>query len=306
VYAFLSSWIGQTLLAKDRYGSAILHLEPDHLNAISIPALPSIEEEIHAKIIGAYALRQKANALLDEGEKLLAQELGLRQLRIHPEDPYFFSMKSSELGHRFDASYHNPLLRTIAQQMKEKYQPKPLASFASVYMPPRFKRTYVEKEQGVPFLQGKHIVELRPFGLKFISRSTTKNLEKWIIKKGMILVTRSGTIGRVSLVPSAWDAWAASEHMLRICPNDPDDAGYLALFLMNPYGYHQLTGKTYGGVIGEIAEHHARQILVPDCPPAVRARIGRTVVDAFELREQANTTEREAIAAVELALQAAP
>jgi hypothetical protein len=90
---------------------------------------------------------------------------------------------------------------------------------------------------------------MRPHDLKYISRTKTEGLERWIIRKGWVLITCSGTIGRVGLVSSVQDQWAASQHLLRIVPDQSKGhPGYLAAFLTTPYGQHQITAKIYGGV----------------------------------------------------------
>jgi type I restriction enzyme S subunit len=62
LYAYLSSWMGQVLISKDQYGSAIKHLEPHHLAGVPVPLLPKeVRAEIHAEIMRAYALRDAAS-----------------------------------------------------------------------------------------------------------------------------------------------------------------------------------------------------------------------------------------------------
>ena len=173
-----------------------------------------------------------------------------------------------------------------------------------IFIPPRFRRVYVAPKYGVPFLQGSHIPMMKPYDLKYLSRRAHPNLHKWIIREGWVLVTCSGTIGRIALVPKAIDGWAASQHIERIVPN-PERAhpGYLAAFLMTPYAQHQLTSKIYGGVVDELTEDDTAAIWLPDAPLEVQSSIGELVVKAFEKKEQANKIEDEAIAWLERRLQ---
>lgn len=134
-----------------------------------------------------------------------------------------------------------------------------------VYMPGRFRRTYVSEEYGVPFLQGSHIIQFQPADVKYLSIAVHKNLDKLIIRSGWILLTRSGTAGRVALVPPQWDGWAASEHVFRIIPEESSGcpAGYLAVFLSSPLGQAQLRAQIYGAVVDELTEDQVRSIYVP-------------------------------------------
>jgi len=326
LYAYLSSWIGQALISKDQYGSAIKHLEPHHLAGVPVPLLPEeIQAEIHAKIMRAYALRDEANALLDEADELLHEKLCLprfdeslvpylplptmpRLPANRPEMPHpkAFSIMASELEERFDASFHVPVAKTaIALLGKSNYQPVQLGRITTdIIVAPRFKRIYVPKEYGIPFLQGSHLPQIRPYDLKYLSRTKQKGIERWIIRAGWVLVTCSGTIGRVGLVSSYMDRWAASQHLLRIIPNNEQGLpGYIAAFLMTPYGQHQLTAKIYGSVVDELTEEDTRAVWIPNAPLEIQAQIGERVVKAFELKDEASDVEERAICKVEEILQ---
>lgn len=324
LYAFLSTWMGQALMSKDQYGSAIKHLEPHHLASIPVPLLPDYEQQaIHTEIMRAYALREEANELLDEADELLHTKLGLprfdeslvpylpslpRTQTDQPEIPHpkAFDIKISELNERLDASFHVPMARTAIELLhKSKYVPVRLGTMTDdIFVAPRFKRIYVAKEYGVPFLQGSHLPQMWPQDLKYLSRTQQKGLERWIIRKGWILVTCSGTIGRIGLVSSSQDKWAASQHLLRIVPDgSKGHSGYLAAFLMTPYGQHQLTAKIYGAVVDELTAEDTRVVWIPDAPQEIQISIGERVVSAFEKKDAANTIEAAAIHRVEMVLQ---
>lgn len=326
VYAFLTSWVGQTLLSKDKYGSAIKHLEPHHVAAVEIPFLPVPEQrEIHDRIMAAYSLRDEANALLDEANEMLHGEWDLPSFddsRVpflpvpahvdseKPEMPHprAFTLKVSELEERFDASFHLPVAKTAVTILREgRFPLVRLGQLAGrVYIPPRFKRIYVSPEHGVPFLQGSHIPQMRPYDLKYISSKMTKGLNRWIIRKGTVLVTCSGTIGRVGVVSSYQDGWAASQHLLRIISGvGGGHPGYIAAFLMTEYGQHQLMSKIYGGVVDELTEADTEAVWIPDAPPKVQSEIGRRVVAAFEKRDEAAAIEEAAVRHFEQALAGA-
>lgn len=322
LYAYLSSWIGQALMVKEQYGMTVTHLEPKHLARVPVPLLPDDEQQmIHEQIMQAYRLRDEANELLDQADELLHAELGLPrfnesqvsylQLRSSAQlNPYrplkAFTIHFSELAGRLDASFHIPVVKAVIEQLKKgKYALVQLCEVAArIFIPPRFKRIYVSPEYGVPFLQGSHVPTIKPYDLKFLSRYAHANLSQWLIREGWVLVTCSGTIGRIALVPKAWDGWAASQHILRIITNpNCANAGYLAAFLMTPYGQHQLTSKIYGGVVDELTEDDIAAVWLPNAPLNVQERIGKLVVEAFEKKEEANAIESEAIAYLERRLQ---
>lgn len=175
-----------------------------------------------------------------------------------------------------------PVARTAIKLVKQsKYKTIPLGDIVdSVFHPPRFKRNYVAKSYGTPFLQGSHLPQTRPHDLKYISRNVNKvQTEQCLIKPEWILVTRSGTIGRVGLVSSAQEGWAASEHLIRIvAKEDVSHPGYIAAFLSTPYGQHQLTSKIYGAVVDELIEADTEGVWIPNAPYNIQEQIGRKVV----------------------------
>jgi type I restriction enzyme S subunit len=311
LYAYLSSWIGQALMVKEQYGMTVTHLEPQHLARLPVPLLPDDEQQaIHEQIMQAYRLRDEANDLLDKADELLHAELGLPRFDesqvpylFGSSKPKAFTVRATELEGRLDASFHIPIAKAVIEQLRKgKYPLVRLGDVAiRIFIPPRFKRIYVSPEYGVPFLQGSHVPMIKPYDLKYLSRrANERHIEECLIREGWILVTRSGTVGRLTLVPKALDGWAASEHCLRIVPNPKRvHAGYLAAFLITPYGQHQLTSKIYGGVVDELTEEDTAAIWLPDAPLEVQERIGTLVVQAFEKKEEANAIEDRAIARLE-------
>jgi restriction endonuclease S subunit len=117
-----------------------------------------------------------------------------------------------------------------------------------------------------------------------------------------MLVT-DGTVGTVSLVSSHTDGWAGSNNIGRISYGDEEEDlyrnGFLAAFLMTPYGYHQVARVIYGSVIDHIEEVHIKRVLIPEAPPDVQVRIGQKVVDAFEKKDEAAVVEKQTIKRLE-------
>ncbi len=321
LYAFLSSHIGQSLLVKEQYGSAIKHLEPHHIESVPVPLLPeSIQQSVHAKIVRAYALRDEANELLDEANTMLHKELGLPVFdeRLVPylappprEDdgtpdiphPRAFTINASELTERLDASYHIPIARTAIELMrKNEYTLTELGQMVkTIFLPSRFKRVYVDQPYGIPFLQGSHLPQMQPHDLKYISRTANqRQVKECLICPGWVLITRSGTIGRIGVTTKAQSNWAASEHMIRVVPDEEKGhRGYIAAFLMTPYGQHQLRSKIYGAVVDELTVEDTGSVLIPQAPMEVQQAIGDKVVLAYEKKDQATAIEMAGIKELE-------
>ncbi len=296
LYAYLNTWIGQAFLTKDQYGATVKHIEPHHVANIPIPRIPDLEEKINEKILEAHKLREEAQELLLNAEEMIYSELGLP--KIDEDDvEYFggeigrlvkaFEVKASELDYRLDASYHVPIAHLVIsnlQKAKSGYIKK-LKDIANSFVPPRFKRPYVKNpNDGIPLLQGTHIPQIKPLDIKHIWKKM-KNINSYIVGKNWILVTCSGTIGRLALVSSYWDGWTATNHLLRIIPKSEEiNPGYLAGFLLSIYGQAQFQRLVYGGVVDEIGEagelFNDILILKPK-DASIENKIGSLVIEAY-------------------------
>lgn len=167
-----------------------------------------------------------------------------------------------------------------------------------VFIPNRFARNYVGAAHGVPFLHGRHIVQFRPDDLKYLSAKTHTAMDALRVHEGWILVTRSGTVGRVAIVTSQWDGWAATEDLYRVVLKKDAPVGYIAAFLGSPLGSVQLTQRPFGAVIDHLTERDIRNVKVP----MPRTKAQRTKVQ--KIGEQAMEAAKRRAAAVDLAEQA--
>ena len=226
---------------------------------------------------------------------------------IEPDAPV--SLIGSDWLHqdslRLDAGYYNESTMQAHRAMAASgLAMKKLGDVTeNIFIPPRFKRVYVDKEHGVPFLQGTHLVHFRPTDLKYLSWSAHKNLDRWIIKAGWVLVTCSGTIGRVAIALEQWDDWAASQHILRVVPKSDGScpAGYIYAWLSSPLGQAQFNG-IYGAVVDELTADHVANILIP--VPETKEQsvlinsINTLAMDAVAIKERALRLDAEAVETV--------
>jgi len=320
IYAFLNTWIGQAFLTKTPYGETVKHIEPEHVASIPLPLLPESDlKEVNEKILEAHRLREEAQKLLLKAEEMLYKKLELPQLHDDAID-YFggengkltkvFTLTSNEFFTsqiRLNAYSYLPISRYVRKILTEKKSSIDLKKLGEpevakkIFTPPRFKRIYVGNEkEGIPLLQGSHIPMLKYFDVKLLWNKI-EDLNEYIIKRNWILITCSGTVGRVFLVSKFCEGWAATNHMTRIIPSEKINAGYLTIFLQSLYGFSQLQTLIYGGVVEELGEagELLSEILVPIPSDSTRNEIGNLVLEAYEKKDQANIIENEATKTLE-------
>lgn len=159
----------------------------------------------------------------------------------------------------------------------------------AVFYPTRFKRNYVDYYPGaVPFLGGANISQLVVSTDKWLRHDDPK-LSELIVRTGWLLITRSGTTGIISSVPSAWDGFAMSEHVIRIVPDETKlNSAYLYTYLRTKLAQEALERGIFGSVINEITPDFVGQIEVwiPDSEELV-ARVIHKTQEAQLAREKA-------------------
>ena len=116
------------------------------------------------------------------------------------------------------------------------------------------------------------------------------------IHTNSILITRSGTIGKVAIVPAHWNSWIPNEHIIRVRPSSDEIAGYLYAWLSTDYAYHLITRYTYGAVVDEIDDKQVADIAIPLLyNETTQQAINDKVLDANKKRAEAYEREQKAL-----------
>lgn len=308
VYAYLKTDIAQNLLHAEKFGSVILEIEPEALKNMPIPSPPDmIKKKIHDLILQSYAKRDESNKLIDEATKIMIDELELPPIEELKKEAFSyskninsFSTKLSDLNGRLEGNYHLPLVDVIEKYSSKnanliKLNSKKITE--KIILPGRFKRVYVEKGNGKIFLGGKEISQLDPSGKKFLSvkHYSDKLIDDITIKRNDILVTRSGTVGKVMMAPKHWENWISSDHVIRILSKELYH-GLVFIWLASEYGKELIKRQIYGSVVNEITDEQLGDVVIPIFKDdKINTSILNLIDEANELRYQAYKQEQEAI-----------
>lgn len=173
---------------------------------------------------------------------------------------------------------------------------------ASSYVCGRFKRIWLEKSD-LPIYQPSSITDIYPTPDGYISHKTQTNIDALRVHAGQVLMTCSGTIGKVSFVSKTLDNQIFSHDLLRIDANNPEDAGYIYAYLKSKIGNKILLTNSYGAVITHIEPEHLATVPIPNAPVDVKKRINDLIVGSYELRDASNELIDEATALLVKELQ---
>ncbi|HPQ51001.1 MAG TPA: restriction endonuclease subunit S [Alphaproteobacteria bacterium] len=313
IYSFLRlPWMKDAIVGK-KSGSVIDHIYEDDLKRLVVP-LPSEAciQELESKINQVLNLREESDELLAQANTMIHEVNGLSELQRDKVDQYdpegaieAIIVSSTEVFHnnhagseyRLDAHYYNPLAELAIKNIRQcKSEVKTIDDVTKmVFMCGRFKRNYVDKEYGVPFLSGKNIIQIRPSDLKYISLTETSDINDLKLEATWTLITRSGTIGRTCFVWKNYENYAATEHIIRIVPNEEEiDPGCLYAFLSSSYGKQQVLRFRHGSVIDEVTAKQIKKVIIPLPSESEQKEIGDLVRAAYEKLAEAIRLEDEA------------
>lgn len=198
---------------------------------------------------------------------------------------------------RLDGSYH--LSEGVSVRNAVKKSPYTLRNVEdganSIFYGCRAKRVYVKSEKhGIPFLSSSDILLADVNNVKLASRKYMSGVEEMKLEKDWILISRSGTIGNCAYTNEQHAQKLASEHVIRINPNDILRRGYLYAYLASKYGHSLLTQGMFGGVIQHIEPDFVGSLPIPDMPAAFQEEVDKKIKNAASLRSQAAEMLREA------------
>jgi type I restriction enzyme S subunit len=307
IACFLSSKYGQQLLNDYSSGSAVKFIQAASIAKIPVPLLSeTIVNATNQNYLKAVSCREEAYELLEKGKQLVYQYNNLPLLAESSYETIDTSfdvvtrfVSSSEFTDEFrlDAHYYNPIAKKAFDNIQYFTQNSSLLSelTSDIIIGKRFKRNYVQSDFGTPFLSGKNIVQIRPTDLKYLSDTEISFIDELLVKQNWTLITCSGTLGRTCFVYNNFENYAASQHILRVVPNDKlIDPAYLYCFLSIDYGYYQVVRNKYGSVIDEIDDKSIENILVPVPNIKQQEEIGNLIRRSYELRAEAINLEDQA------------
>lgn len=308
VAAFLRSRFGRPQLTQASYGSVISHIEPDHLKNVIIPDLHPVERaRVGHLMVEATQCRDLANDLLDKSDAVLRKHLKLEPLRklSSPTGQVISSVvRRSTLSDRLEASFHAPAVLELEARLK--HESRALTALADpqickeIRAVTRFrKRVYIPRG-GVPLLSSKQVLQIDPVDIKRLALGAhRRDLAEIKLDPGMILVSCSGTIGNIHIVPKYMSGWTVNQHALRLITADGTNPGYLYAWLASEYGRLLIQRHAYGSVILEIDRHMLGTVPVPLLSREQADEIGDLVLEANKLRDDAWNLEQRAFRMLE-------
>lgn len=162
------------------------------------------------------------------------------------------------------------------------------SSAASVTQPSRLKGITVSREHGTGYLSATQIYDLRPVPRRFLSNERTSDLDSRFLEDEVILVTRSGSVGRATVSGRSLNGFMISDDLLRVAPKSPDDWGWLYGYLRSPTARAMMTSAQYGHVIKHLEVSHLEALPYVMASESVKAEFNALLRDALNSRNRAH------------------
>ncbi|MDE7430699.1 MAG: N-6 DNA methylase [Lachnospiraceae bacterium] len=262
----------------------------------------------------------EGNPIIKNGQHILDEDLSeiadsyksFKQGNLQ-ESEFRFSIAFSELDSEsisFNPVHylpqHNAALRkVITLGERDCFEIHRLGDLANVYNGPRFKRPYAdigitEGPTIRKYFTGTALTQLNSDNVKYLdsakaSPQVKKQLDALTIYKGYILISDSGTLGRVTYALSQHDGHVATNNLIRVVVKDASMRGYLYEFLKSDLGQSLMLKNAYG-----TNQEHLEPDVIADIPiPVPKDRkliesIGISVIQAIERLEESISLEEVA------------
>lgn len=175
----------------------------------------------------------------------------------------------------------------------------------AVFNGPRFKRPYADKgvttgKDILPYYTGTALTQRRSENIKYLDRTkadkiTKKYLDKLVIHAGYVLISDSGTLGRITYALTEHEGVIATNNLIRVVIEDLALRGYVYKFLQSDLGQDLVLKNSYGTNQEHLEPHDIAEIPIPvPRDREVLERIGLKAIASIEAFEASLKMEAEA------------
>lgn len=268
------------MLSKGRGATpSRLRLIRDDMAKLNFPGLPIQEQKILSKqytlaLDGKIKKKAEANKLLGSIDDYVLNELGIKAPEIK-RDMVFEVMSDKIENNRIGAEYWQPFLENIEQIIgKSKYKTQKLKDFITkIHYGASTSNAYVDS--GIPLLR---ILNLKPnyvdlSDVVYLPENFHKELGNAFVKTGDLLISRSGTVGIVSVVPKEADGFAFGSFMIKFCLNDEINKEFVSIWLNNKLNKLLTEREKIGAIQGNITIGTIENFDIPVPPLAIQNKI---------------------------------
>ena len=203
----------------------------------------------------------------------------------HQKSEYIFSIKKSDIKDHININpqHYSPKLnaaldRVLAFDNKSNWATTTVGQLEAgirIYIGPRWNSASIkidnpaDASELVPYLTANAALELRRFTIKWLDvKKATAQQKQCIdllkIQEGDILISRSGTIGKVTYATKDLaENYIVSDDLVRIRVKDPTLRAYLLAYFTSSTALSLMLLDEYGSVQQHLQPRHIQEMLIP-------------------------------------------
>lgn len=289
---FLNSSLGQRQFLRNKVGAIMGSLSQDavkntHVIIPSENEQQNIVKELSSAITNKKNKLKQADMILSSIDAYAKQQLDIDY--NNTEEVKIYIVKSHILeDNRHDPYYHNPKYdKTINQVTKGKYPVETLEKYITeIRYGASVKNDY--SDDGIPLLR---ILNLSPNKIDLtdvvqLPKNKSKAIGNCYVNKDDLLISRSGTIGVVAVVPQEADGFAFGSFMIKFKLNNEIDNDYVSIWLNSYISQLLIQRERIGAIQGNITIPTIKNFLIPIPPLNTQKTIAKAVSKKYNQVEK--------------------
>ncbi|MCX6220621.1 MAG: restriction endonuclease subunit S [Bacteroidia bacterium] len=312
LYAFLSSKFGQNYLIREARGSVQQHVFLSQMEQFEIPLLNErFIQSIQSSIEKSDEFQYLAEDLYKNAETLLLETLGLNNFEPSTDGVNVKSYKESFLATgRIDSEYYQKRY-DILENHFDSFDRKRIGDFitnpvASGVTPKAGGDDYSDSESGIPFIRAVDLKngEVTTENFIYIKPEIHNGiLKRTQLKKGDVLFSIAGTVGRCSLFDHSFEANINQAVSILRFDDKFIKRLYLIVFFNSEIGKEFVSRYSRQGVQTNLNLAEVADLRVPIIEYTKQKKIAALIEESFRLKKQSEQLLETAKRAVEIAIE---
>lgn len=290
----LDSKISKKQIDRELLVVGVPKLSLERISNLRIPIPPKeIQKQIIDLMDNAYNLKkqneEKAKKLIDGIDDFVLKKLDIKIPEI--KDKMCFVVNSKEVkDNRIDAEFHQEKYKLIEKSLNNsKFEIKKLKDIITkIYYGASVKNNY-EDAGGIPFLRIVNLFK-NDISLKTVVRlplSSKKEIGNAFVNEGDFLISRSGTVGIVSVIPKEAEGFAFGSFMIKFVIKDKNiDKNFVSIWLNNFVQNSLIERNKIGAIQGNITIPVIKNLQIPLPPLETQKEISKEVKSRLEKARQ--------------------
>lgn len=299
---FLSSKHGKRQTERLAFKAVQADINLSEVRSIKIPIPPQpFQQHIEDLVRKSYQKREKAKVKYIEAEGILEKELGLENLDLSTQRIYYANF--SEISDRIDSKYYQPKFIKIRKLLlKGKHKSVTIGEISHSIRYGTSEKVHYTND-GAPFLRVTDIdsfYTILPEEGKFITLHEAERLKEYKVKKGELIISRTGTLGSAVYINEGLDGSIFGSYFIKVSLNHEKlDPFFVAFFLNSKAGKLQSEQLASGGIQRNLTIDAIKSLIIPVLPKSTQQKISKLIQQLFKLRQESKNLIEKAKREVE-------